>query len=154
MVERILFESDTTNSELTVDVEPLRRLVRVRGANGKASTASASSATSGGYLSCLFHYRQLPNWCTNLFTCDSVVDGGNLYTWGRGKYGSLGHGDDASRKSASPVTAFNDASVAQIASGSAHVVAVDTSGRTWCKKNIRMQLINNLAYQTQLCTVF
>ena len=39
--------------------------------------------------------------------CVAVTDTGLVYTWGRGRYGQLGHGDDADKIIPQPVQVCN-----------------------------------------------
>lgn len=74
-------------------------------------------------------------------TCGSyhtaaVTGNGDLYTWGGGMYGKLGHGDEAGHATPKRVEALVGATVAQIACGSRHTAIVTASGAlyTWGDK--------------------
>lgn len=56
-------------------------------------------------------------------TCD-----GELYTWGEGDFGRLGHSDSQSRNV--PTLVKDISSVGQVACGSSHTIAVSQDGRT------------------------
>ncbi|XP_048583459.1 probable E3 ubiquitin-protein ligase HERC1 isoform X5 [Nematostella vectensis] len=58
----------------------------------------------------------------------AVTEDGELYTWGEGDYGRLGHGDNNSRNV--PVQVKDVANVGQVACGSAHTVCVSQDGQT------------------------
>ncbi|KAK3751866.1 hypothetical protein QZH41_009679, partial [Actinostola sp. cb2023] len=58
-----------------------------------------------------------------------VTDGGELFTWGRGRGGRLGHGDDRNRFLPSKVEAMEDKHVRFIACGSEHTACTVT--RAW-----------------------
>jgi alpha-tubulin suppressor-like RCC1 family protein len=58
---------------------------------------------------------------------------GQLFTWGMGLDGRLGHGDAVHRDGPTPVTGLEDAGVAlmSIAAGTAHSIAADAEGTLW-----------------------
>ena len=58
---------------------------------------------------------------------------GQLYTWGMGLDGRLGHGDAVHRDGPTLVSALEDAGVAlmSIAAGTAHSIAADAEGTLW-----------------------
>ncbi|XP_055489136.1 LOW QUALITY PROTEIN: probable E3 ubiquitin-protein ligase HERC1 [Leucoraja erinacea] len=58
----------------------------------------------------------------------SVTSDGELYTWGEGDFGRLGHSDSRSRNLPSLVKDIS--SVGQVACGSSHTLAVSQDGRT------------------------
>jgi alpha-tubulin suppressor-like RCC1 family protein len=57
-----------------------------------------------------------------------AVDG-RVWTWGRGKYGALGHGDTASQRE--PVLVAGLAPVVVIAAGGSHSVVLSQRGRVY-----------------------
>ncbi|PVD19395.1 hypothetical protein C0Q70_19883 [Pomacea canaliculata] len=58
----------------------------------------------------------------------AVTEGGELYTWGEGDYGRLGHGDKTSYSSPKLVKDIGE--VGQVACGSVHTIAVSQDGKT------------------------
>ncbi|XP_051890412.1 LOW QUALITY PROTEIN: probable E3 ubiquitin-protein ligase HERC1 [Pristis pectinata] len=58
----------------------------------------------------------------------SVTSDGELYTWGEGDFGRLGHSDSHSRNL--PALVKDISSVGQVACGSSHTLAVSQDGRT------------------------
>ncbi|XP_067888501.1 probable E3 ubiquitin-protein ligase HERC1 isoform X5 [Heterodontus francisci] len=58
----------------------------------------------------------------------SVTSDGELYTWGEGDFGRLGHSDSHSRNL--PTLVKDMSSVGQVACGSSHTIAVSQDGRT------------------------
>ncbi|KAK3097022.1 hypothetical protein FSP39_005665 [Pinctada imbricata] len=58
----------------------------------------------------------------------AVTEEGELYTWGEGDYGRLGHGDSNSKNF--PTRVQNIDVVGQVACGSSHTLAVSPDGRT------------------------
>ncbi|XP_067667414.1 probable E3 ubiquitin-protein ligase HERC1 [Haliotis asinina] len=58
----------------------------------------------------------------------AVTEDGELYTWGEGDYGRLGHGDSSSRSL--PRHVKDISGVGQVACGSSHTIAVSQDGKT------------------------
>ncbi|KAJ0013026.1 hypothetical protein NQD34_017360 [Periophthalmus magnuspinnatus] len=58
----------------------------------------------------------------------AVTSDGELYTWGEGDFGRLGHGDSQSRNV--PTLVKDISSVGQVTCGSSHTIAVAQDGRT------------------------
>ncbi|KAE8748468.1 hypothetical protein FOCC_FOCC004763 [Frankliniella occidentalis] len=58
----------------------------------------------------------------------AVTEDGELYTWGEGDYGRLGHGDNNGRNV--PTLVRDISGVGQVACGSAHTLALSQDGRT------------------------
>ncbi|TKS84344.1 putative E3 ubiquitin-protein ligase HERC1 [Collichthys lucidus] len=58
----------------------------------------------------------------------AVTNDGELYTWGEGDFGRLGHSDSQSRNV--PTLVKDISSVGQVACGSSHTIAVAQDGRT------------------------
>lgn len=65
--------------------------------------------------------------------CYSERDGGRLWTWGVGKDGRLGHGDNSDRSTPTEVQALHGVALAHISGGYYHSAAVTDEGRvyTW-----------------------
>ena len=63
----------------------------------------------------------------------ALTQGGELWTWGRGEHGRLGHGDDRDQPVPRRVVALSDRNVRAIACGGAHTVAlvVPSAVYTW-----------------------
>ncbi|XP_071965475.1 probable E3 ubiquitin-protein ligase HERC1 isoform X2 [Antedon mediterranea] len=57
-----------------------------------------------------------------------ITHDGQLYTWGEGDYGRLGHGDSNSKNC--PTLVKDISSVGQVLCGSSHTIAVSQDGRT------------------------
>ncbi|KAJ4457306.1 putative chromosome condensation regulator RCC1 [Paratrimastix pyriformis] len=68
--------------------------------------------------------------CTNAHTA-VVTAQGQLYTFGYGNDGRLGHGDEATHWAPTPVLALRDERVIQVACGAEHTVALCASGRAY-----------------------
>ena len=49
---------------------------------------------------------------------------GIVFSWGQGRAGRLGHGDEASRSLPTPVTALSRIRVSALAAGSSHTIAI------------------------------
>eukprot|EP00591_Stephanopyxis_turris_P011504 CAMPEP_0195529978 /NCGR_PEP_ID=MMETSP0794_2-20130614/32665_1 /TAXON_ID=515487 /ORGANISM="Stephanopyxis turris, Strain CCMP 815" /LENGTH=223 /DNA_ID=CAMNT_0040661369 /DNA_START=153 /DNA_END=821 /DNA_ORIENTATION=+ len=71
-------------------------------------------------------------------TCGSyhtaaVTNNGDLYTWGGGMYGKLGHGNESGHSIPKRVEGLSGLPVSQIACGSRHTAVITTSGAlyTW-----------------------
>lgn len=78
--------------------------------------------------------EKLQRYCITQITCGSyhtaaVTDSGQLFTWGGGMYGKLGHGDEAGHATPALVEALRASKVAQVACGSRHTVALLSTGR-------------------------
>ncbi|ELU01326.1 hypothetical protein CAPTEDRAFT_215877 [Capitella teleta] len=58
----------------------------------------------------------------------AVTEDGQLYTWGEGDFGRLGHGDNSGRNV--PTLVKDISNVGQVACGSSHTIAVSQDGRT------------------------
>ena len=76
--------------------------------------------------------------CTTHVACSSqpvvaLAASGQLYTWGMGLDGRLGHGDQANRDGPTVVQAFEEAGVGitAIAAGCSHSLAGDAQGNLW-----------------------
>lgn len=74
-------------------------------------------------------------------TCGSyhtaaVTSNGDLYTWGGGMYGKLGHGNEAGCSTPKRVEGLRNISVSKIACGSRHTAVVTSLGQfyTWGDK--------------------
>lgn len=70
-------------------------------------------------------------------TCGSyhtaaVSENGELYTWGGGMYGKLGHGNERGESSPKRVEALANVPVSQIACGSRHTAVVTSRGELIC----------------------
>ena len=63
----------------------------------------------------------------------AITNTGQVYSWGEGSYGRLGHGDTISIKSPKLVEALKDVVVVQVSSGARHSAAVTEDGvlYTW-----------------------
>ena len=80
-------------------------------------------------------------------TCGSyhtaaVSGNGDLFTWGGGMYGKLGHGNEMGHSTPKRVEALAGLAVSQIACGSRHTVAVVSNGAlySWGDKEVSMIL--------------
>ena len=64
-----------------------------------------------------------------------ATEGGGVYTFGKGEYGQLGHGDEENQLAPRrvPAAAFNGERVVMVAAGGAHTVALSEAGHvfTW-----------------------
>jgi alpha-tubulin suppressor-like RCC1 family protein len=64
-----------------------------------------------------------------------VTEGGGVYTFGKGSYGQLGHGDEENQLAPRrvPAAGFNGERVVMVAAGGAHTVALSEAGHvfTW-----------------------
>ena len=63
----------------------------------------------------------------------AITSGGNLYTWGMGRDGQLGHGDTEPRLEPTLVSALADKKVVAVSCGATHTAALTDEGRvyTW-----------------------
>mmetsp|Transcript_53125 Transcript_53125/g.60193 ORF Transcript_53125/g.60193 Transcript_53125/m.60193 type:complete len:609 (-) Transcript_53125:2595-4421(-) len=85
--------------------------------------------------------QSLAGQVVSMVTCGSyhtaaVTGNGDLYTWGGGMYGKLGHGDEAGHSTPKRVDALIGLAVNQIACGSRHTAIITSSGAiyTWGDK--------------------
>lgn len=85
--------------------------------------------------------QSLAGQVVSMVTCGSyhtaaVTGNGDLYTWGGGMYGKLGHGDEAGHSTPKRVEALVGLAVSQIACGSRHTAIITSSGAiyTWGDK--------------------
>ena len=60
-----------------------------------------------------------------------MTDSGALYTWGRGSFGRLGHGDTISIQSPKQIAALKDVRIQQVSCGFAYTTAVSESGQLY-----------------------
>jgi RCC1 and BTB domain-containing protein len=60
-----------------------------------------------------------------------IVDGGNLYTWGGGYFGQLGHGDETDRKSPKLVKGVQQCVAHVVACGTHHSLMLTESQEVW-----------------------
>ena len=60
-----------------------------------------------------------------------ISDKGRLYTWGRGNYGNLGHGNTDSLSKPTVVQSLSDQGIIGISCGSKHMLAITTSFRVY-----------------------
>ena len=67
------------------------------------------------------------------FHTAAITDAGELYTWGGGEHGQLGHGDKVNKTVPWLVTALSKCSLVQITCGWSHTVALSSDGEvfTW-----------------------
>ena len=65
--------------------------------------------------------------------CLAITNTGQVYSWGEGSYGRLGHGDTVTIKTPKRVEALKDVVVVQVSCGSRHSAAVTADGvlYTW-----------------------
>lgn len=65
--------------------------------------------------------------------CLAITNTGQVYSWGEGSYGRLGHGDTVTVKSPKLVEALKDLVIVQVSSGSRHSGAITSEGvlYTW-----------------------
>ena len=85
--------------------------------------------------------QSLAGQVVSMVTCGSyhtaaVTGNGDLYTWGGGMYGKLGHGNEAGHSTPKRVDALVGLAVSQIACGSRHTAIITSSGAiyTWGDK--------------------
>lgn len=77
--------------------------------------------------------QSLAGQVVSMVTCGSyhtaaVTGNGDLYTWGGGMYGKLGHGDEAGHSTPKRVEALVGLAVSQLACGSRHTAIITSSG--------------------------
>mmetsp|Transcript_18157 Transcript_18157/g.23892 ORF Transcript_18157/g.23892 Transcript_18157/m.23892 type:complete len:547 (+) Transcript_18157:211-1851(+) len=67
------------------------------------------------------------------FHSAAITESGNLYTWGGGEHGQLGHGDKVNKTTPCLVEALRDKVLVQITCGWSHTVALTDDGKvyTW-----------------------
>jgi RCC1 and BTB domain-containing protein len=82
--------------------------------------------------------EDLHGTCVRQVTCGgfhtaAITDTGELYTWGGGEHGQLGHGDKVNKTSPCLVEALRDKLLVQITCGWSHTVALTDTGDvyTW-----------------------
>jgi RCC1 and BTB domain-containing protein len=70
------------------------------------------------------------------FHTAAVTSNGDLFTWGGGMYGKLGHGNEAGHSTPKHVEALAGLNVSQVACGSRHTAIITSSGAlyTWGDK--------------------
>ena len=68
-----------------------------------------------------------------------IAASGEVYSWGCGKYGRLGHGSEASEPQPRVVEALRGMRCVQIASGGAHNLALVSGGKKKQKKRIKQR---------------
>eukprot|EP00300_Choanocystis_sp_HF-7_P018923 c20184_g1_i3.p1 GENE.c20184_g1_i3~~c20184_g1_i3.p1 ORF type:complete len:1273 (-),score=308.81 c20184_g1_i3:865-4638(-) len=60
-----------------------------------------------------------------------VTDDLQVYTWGKGMHGRLGHGTEKDELIPQPVAALRDAHIVQVACGGMHTAALSVDGEVW-----------------------
>jgi hypothetical protein len=65
------------------------------------------------------------------FHTAAIVDGGNLYTWGGGYFGQLGHGDETDRKAPKLVKGVQQCVAHVVACGTHHSIMLTESQEVW-----------------------
>lgn len=84
-------------------------------------------------------------------TCGSyhtaaVCANGDLYTWGGGMYGKLGHGNESGHSTPKKVEGLVGFPVSQIACGSRHTAVVTTSGQLYTWGDVRLKFYTMLFF--------
>ena len=106
---------------------------------GAEMTVDSDTGTTGGNtyraVEALAGKRITQVTCGSYHTA-AVSDSGELFTWGGGMYGKLGHGDENGHAVPLLVAALRGVSVVQVACGSRHtiVLAADMSVYSWGDK--------------------
>eukprot|EP00871_Galdieria_phlegrea_P002562 jgi/Galph1/3306/GphlegSOOS_G1989.1 len=66
-------------------------------------------------------------------SCTAAISlSGELYTWGNGEYGKLGHGDESNENLPRLVEALRGKKIKKIAIGDNHMAAIDEDGNVYC----------------------
>jgi alpha-tubulin suppressor-like RCC1 family protein len=65
------------------------------------------------------------------FHTAAIVEGGNLYTWGGGYFGQLGHGDETDRKTPKVVKGVQQCVAHQVACGTHHTLMLTEEQQVW-----------------------
>lgn len=68
----------------------------------------------------------------------AVCANGDLYTWGGGMYGKLGHGNESGHSTPKKVEGLSGFPVAQIACGSRHTAVVACNGQLYTWGDVRV----------------
>ena len=61
----------------------------------------------------------------------ALSEAGEVYSFGQGRYGLLGHGDEANQRTPLPIAALQGVRVCGVAAGEMHSLVVSTSGRSY-----------------------
>ncbi len=103
-----------------------------RGEDGQLGLGDASDQLKPRLIECLYDKDVSQVVCGSGHTVVLSKDG-NVYTWGRGDDGRLGHGDTGWKHEPRLVTAMKNRFVRQITCGSYHTAAVTDTGElfTW-----------------------
>ena len=84
------------------------------------------------------HEDEIPlKVCAGNGTSYIITKSGNLFSWGNGRYGVLGHGDEISSQVPRQVSYFNRIDIKRISAGGFHVIALADNKRlySWGKND-------------------
>jgi alpha-tubulin suppressor-like RCC1 family protein len=91
-----------------------------------------------------FGGMRVRNVRTGVFASFAVGENGELFSWGRGIRGCLGHGDTEDQPSPKRVEALRDVCVCNVAPGTYHAVALAEDGLVYAwGENVKRSLLGN-----------
>ncbi|KAG0575477.1 hypothetical protein KC19_5G006600 [Ceratodon purpureus] len=99
-----------------------------QGSNGALGHGNLDSCSTPSIVKSLWSLGITQVACGEYHSVALTVDG-QIFTWGRGKYGQLGHGTSQNGNFPVAVKALADHHVAQIACGGDHTIAVNSNGQ-------------------------
>jgi alpha-tubulin suppressor-like RCC1 family protein len=81
----------------------------------------------------------------------AIGEAGELFSWGRGMFGLLGHGDEQSQRSPKRVEALRGIRVSTVSVGQSHALALTEDGLVYsCGRNDKRAVLGNLHVEREL----
>jgi alpha-tubulin suppressor-like RCC1 family protein len=89
--------------------------------------------------------------CAGSCTTFAIGEAGELFSWGRGMFGLLGHGDEQSQRSPKRVEALRGIRVSTVSVGQSHALALTEDGLVYsCGRNDKRAVLGNLHVEREL----
>jgi E3 ubiquitin-protein ligase HERC2 len=89
--------------------------------------------------------------CAGSFNAYAIGEAGELFSWGDGEFGLLGHGDQADQRSPKRVEALRGVRVSSVAVAEVHAVALAEDGQVYAwGLSLQRGLLGNLDGEEQL----